>query len=68
LLKPLGHPVQSAVRFFALVDLDERRNDVKWLARATDAMMNHWRSKNAKRLKNREGTVSNGCLASVNAS
>lgn len=39
LLKPLGHPVQSTVRFFALVDLDERRNDVKWLARATNAMM-----------------------------
>lgn len=68
LLKPLGHPVQSTVRFFALVDLDERRNDVKWLARATDAMMNHWRSKNAKRLKNGEGTLSNGCLASANAS
>ena len=54
LLKPLGHPAGATVKFFAFVYLQELRNDTKWLARATDAMIDHWRGKNARKSKNGE--------------
>ena len=49
LLKPLGHPGDNAVKFFALVTLEPLRVDVKWLSRATDSMLDHWRKKNARK-------------------
>jgi hypothetical protein len=49
LLKPLGHPADNAVKFFALVALEPLRSDTKWLFRATDAMLDHWRTKNARK-------------------
>lgn len=49
LLKPLGHPTENAVKFFALATLEALRMDPKWLARATDAMLEHWRLKNARK-------------------
>lgn len=49
LLKALGHPACHNVKFFAMVTLLEHRNDPKWLARATDTMMDHWRGKNGRR-------------------
>lgn len=49
LLKPLGHPTDHTVKFFAFVTLFEHRNDPKWLARATDTMIDHWRGKNARK-------------------
>jgi len=52
LLKPLGHPTDSTVKFFAFVTLQELRTDPKWLARATDKMIEHWRGKNARKTKN----------------
>ena len=54
LLKPLGHPRDNAVRFFAFVTLQELRTDPKWLARATDTMIEHWRDKNARKTKKGE--------------
>lgn len=51
LLKPLGHPSDHSMKFFALVTLDELKGDPKWLARATDAMLQHWRGKNRKQTK-----------------
>ncbi len=51
LLKPLGHPASQSVKFFALVTLNELRNDSKWLARATGTMIQHWRSKNSRKAK-----------------
>ena len=48
LLTPLGHPARNNVRFFAAVKLQELRQDVKWLAKATDATSEAWRIKNAK--------------------
>jgi hypothetical protein len=52
LLKPLGHPAGQSVKFFALVTLTELRTDTKWLARATDTMIQHWRSKNSPKVEN----------------
>jgi hypothetical protein len=49
LLKPLGHPADNAVKFFALAALEPLRWDTKWLSRATDAMLDRWRSKNARK-------------------
>jgi hypothetical protein len=49
LLKPLGHPANNAVKYFALATLQELRNDSKWLARATDTVTGHWRQKNSNK-------------------
>ena len=58
LLKPLGHPTDATVKFFAFVALEELRNDVKWLARATDAMVEYWRTKNARKTSRLESSLS----------
>ena len=49
LLRPLGRPTASGSKFFATVELQNLRSDTCWLARASDAMVNHWRNKNAGR-------------------
>jgi hypothetical protein len=49
LLRPLGRPGPSAPKFFATADLEACMQDRKWLARATDAISNYWRSQNARR-------------------
>ena len=49
MLKPLGHPADNAVKFFALAAVELLRGDVKWLSRATDVMLEHWRKKNARK-------------------
>ena len=50
LLKPLGHPPPSGSKYFAATDLQVLRNDTRWLARASDAIVNHWKKKNAGRV------------------
>ena len=52
LLKPLGRPTATGSKYFATVELQTLRNDTRWLAKASDAIVNHWRSKNSGR-KNR---------------
>ena len=49
LLKPLGRPTATGSKYFATVDLQALRNDTRWLAKASDAIVNHWRSKNSGR-------------------
>jgi hypothetical protein len=49
LLKPLGKPTATGSKYFATVDLQNLRDDSRWLAKASDAIVNHWRSKNASR-------------------
>ena len=46
LLKPLGKPVPNGLKYFASVELQRLRDDAKWLARASDAIADHWRRKN----------------------
>jgi len=48
LLKPLGHRADNAVKFFAVAALEPLRGDLKWLSRATDTMLDHWRKKNVQ--------------------
>ena len=46
LLRPLGRPAANSTKFFATVELEELRHDLKWLAKATDAVQSRWRQKN----------------------
>ena len=52
LLKPLGHPPASGTKFFATATLLKLRDDINWLARASDVIVRHWQKKNAAK-KNR---------------
>ena len=49
LLKPLGRPTATGSKYFATVELQTLRTDIRWLAKASDAIVNHWRSKNLGR-------------------
>ena len=49
LLKPLGRPASSGSKFFATVELQTLRNDTRWLAKASDAIVHYWRDKNSGR-------------------
>ena len=49
LLKPLGNPAPNTMKWFAADEVEELRHDRTWLSRATDAMMVHWRGKNARK-------------------
>ena len=49
LLKPLGSPPANGVKYFSTATLTELHQDVKWLTRASDAIVEHWRYKNARK-------------------
>jgi len=49
LIKPLGRPMTSGSKYFATVDLEKLGGDTRWLAKASDALVNYWRAKNAGR-------------------
>ncbi|MBI5386449.1 MAG: hypothetical protein HZA90_17395 [Verrucomicrobia bacterium] len=57
LLRPLGHPRNAAVKYFAFVVLERLRADVNWLARATDAVYEEWQRKNARKKAKRDRTL-----------
>jgi hypothetical protein len=48
-LKPLGHPARNATKFFATETLEQLRRDEKWLAKASDAIWDYWRKRNARK-------------------
>ena len=52
LLKPLGHPPASGSKYFATTELQSLRTDTRWLAKASDAIVNHWKKKNNGRTEN----------------
>ena len=54
LLKPLGNPPSNSVKFFATLELLEQVKDRTWLAKVTNALLQHWRKKNAAK---RDGAV-----------
>jgi len=65
LLKPLGHPAASTVKYFASVEIEVLRNDPKWLAKATDALRHKWKLKN-EAAKQRSGGHSSAGNSQVN--
>ena len=54
LLKPLGHPPVTGVKYYSVVALEELRRDQKWLARASDCIVEYWQDLNQKRKKGRD--------------
>jgi hypothetical protein len=53
LLKPLGNPPASGVKYYATEEVLELSKDKAWLGRMTNATYNHWRAKNAGRISAR---------------
>ena len=51
LLKPLGNPEQQCRKYFALVEVLDFADSPAWLAKATNAVNEHWRLKNQKKRK-----------------
>jgi hypothetical protein len=49
LLKPLGNPPVNGVKFFAASDILELIDDRAWLAKATNAITQHWQNKNRQK-------------------
>src|SRR5688572_28463372 len=49
LLKPLGQPPRNGLKFFAAAEIIEKAKDRAWLARATNAIHSHWRTKNRRK-------------------
>ena len=49
LLKPLGRPMPNSDKYFATVTLNELRQDVQWLSKATVVVSQHWKEKNARK-------------------
>jgi hypothetical protein len=49
ILKPLGHPPRNGPKYFATVELEELRRDRKWLAKASDAIVDYWQNRNSRK-------------------
>jgi hypothetical protein len=49
LLKPLGNPAPNSIKYFATGDVLELSKDRAWLAKLTNSIGEHWRSKNLRR-------------------
>ena len=60
LLKPLGRPPASGSKYFATAELQTLRSDTRWLAKASDAIVNHWKTKNAGRKSLEPASALNG--------
>src|SRR5437016_1786407 len=63
LLKPLGRPSASSIKYFASIEIEALRNDPKWLAKASDALRHKWKLKNdaaKKRSSNGRSSVGDG--------
>jgi hypothetical protein len=52
LLTPLGNPIQSSVKCFAKVVLEELAKNVEWLHQAKATSQGHWAMKNARKSGN----------------
>lgn len=57
LLKPLGRPTPNSEKYFARSKLVEAENNEDWLSRATSALAQHWKEKNARKSR-KPSTVS----------
>ena len=49
LLRPLGKPVQNAIKYFAAKEILRLREDESFLAKATIAVANRWSKQNARK-------------------
>lgn len=58
LLKPLGRPPLTGVKYYSTAVLEELRRDQKWLARASDYIVEYWQNMNQKRKETRKNSAS----------
>jgi len=49
LLKPLGYPAGNSAKLFATEILQQLWHDEKWLGKATDAIADYWKQRNARK-------------------
>lgn len=49
LIKPLGHPPVTGVKYFSALALEELRKDERWLAKASDCVVQYWQDVNQNR-------------------
>jgi hypothetical protein len=45
----LGHPARNGAKYFATAELEELRRDRKWLAKASDAIVDYWQDRNSRK-------------------
>lgn len=57
LLRPLGNPAPNAHKYFCTREILELSADRSWLAKLTNTLASHWRTKNEKK---RSGLPSTG--------
>ena len=50
LLKPLGHPAHNGQKHFLAATLEDIRRDEKFYFKASDAIIEHWRCKNNRKV------------------
>ena len=63
-----GHPPTTGVKHFSVVALEELRRDQKWLARASDCIVQYWKSCNEKKTARRGKTHDAPRVPEINAS
>ena len=61
LLKPLGNPPPNAPKYFSTKYLLRLADDERWLERASDALVEHWATRNAKKTKSKKSLTNNSC-------
>ena len=59
LLKPLGNPPPSGVKYFATIEIMRLFSDPVWLAKATNAIYRHWKDQNLNKKNGDEAETSN---------
>jgi hypothetical protein len=63
LLKPLGHPPPGAVKFFLTAEIEQKKNDAKWMTKACEIVRLKVKDKNERAARNR---MRNGGVLAVN--
>jgi len=53
MLKPLGHPPPGAMKFFLTAEIEQKKNDAKWMAKASEIVRLKIKDKNERAAKNR---------------
>lgn len=66
LLKPLGKPVQSATKYFASCEIEKLGNDSAWLNKATQAVYDYWKDKNARKTRVAETSPAPATITAAN--
>ena len=51
LVNPLGNPANTAVKYYARLEIEKLARDPDWLCKATRAVSTHWAEQNQKRKK-----------------